>query len=229
MGTVVLRHIHKLRAEVANGALLIDEILYGKVARHAHRLVGLHKVHVAIQHAAHIGCIRNHGEYLLQIEMVQRSRNVLFGLLVLIVGVDLHAGAVVSTQHQVGRHAVVASEEDVVVVVHREFPVSQHGLLAVCAEHQAVILHRSLQAETHSQLALVVIETCAKDGAAVLQHAVDEGIEGVLWVLVVVAHLCLIGGTHRVGANGEVHRVEQHTVNHERLQVQTSIQAVDGR
>ena len=229
MSTVVLRHIHKLRAEVANGAFLIDEILYGKVARHAHRLVGLHEVHVAIQHAAHVGRIGNHGEYLLQVEMVQRSRNVLLGLLVLIVGVDLHAGAVVSTQHQVCRHAVVTSEEDVVVVVHRELPVSQHGFLAVCAEQQAVILHRSLQSETHSQLTLVVIETCAKDGAAVLQHTVDECIEGVLWVLVVVAHLCLIGGTHRVGANGEVHCVEQHTVNHERLQMQTSIQSVYGR
>ena len=71
MGTVVLRHIHKLRAEVANGAVLIDEVLNGKVARNAHRLVGLHKVHVAIQHTAHIGRIRNHGKYLLQVEMVQ--------------------------------------------------------------------------------------------------------------------------------------------------------------
>ena len=153
----------------------------------------------------------------------------MLGLLVLVVGVDLHAGAVVSTQHKVGRHAVVASEEDVVVVVHRELPVSQHGLLAVCSEHQTVVLHRSLQSESNTQLALVVIETCTKNGAAVLQNTVDECIEGVLWVLVVVAHLCLIGGTHRVGANGKVHRVEQHTVNHERLQMQTSIQSIYGR
>ena len=226
MGAVALRHIHELGAEIADGAVLIDEVLHGEVARHAHLIVGLHKVQVAVEHTANIGRIGNDGEHALQVEVVERGCDVLLRLFVLVVGVDLHTCAVIGFQHQVGRHAVVATQEHVVIVVHRELPIAQHGVFSVGAEHQAVALHRRLQAQPHTQLTLVVIEAGAEDGASVLKHSVDEGVERILRILLVVAHLCLIRRAHRVGLDGEVHGVEQHAINEQRLQVQLAIQAV---
>ena len=229
MGAVALRHIHELRAEIADAAVLIDEVLHGEVARHAHLVVSLHKVQVAVQHTANVGRIGNDGEYALQVEVVKRGGDVLLRLVVLVVRIDLHTCSIVGFQHEVGRHAVVATQEHVVVVVHRKLPVAQHRVFAIGAEHQAVALHRRLQAQPYAQLALVVVETGAKNGATVLQHSIDECVERVLRILLVVAHLCLIRRAHRVGANGEVHGVEQHAIDEQRLEVQLAVQAVNGR
>ena len=227
--TVVFRHIDELGAEVAHRRVFIDKLANVEVGRNGHNIVGLHEVEVAVHHSLDVGRVGNDGEDSFEVEMVERGGDVLLDIEVVVVGVNLDTRAVVGFQHEVGRNAVVASQKHEIIIVHTEFPIAQNGFFQLGAEHQTVVFHRRLHTHSQAEFAVGIVESGAESGASVLQNAIDEGVEGVLRIFVVVANLCLINRAHGIALNGEIQRVEQHTIDHERLQMQPPVKAFRGR
>ena len=79
---------------------------------------------------------------------MEREGDVLQGFEIIVVGVDLHTSAIVSTQHHVCRYAHILGEEDVVIVIDGEVLIADDLLLLGERETNAFLFHFSHRTKT---------------------------------------------------------------------------------
>ena len=153
---------------------------------------------VAVHHTCYLGHVGDDGEDFLQIKLMQSHSKVLQGLFVLVVGIDLHTHAICREQFQVGRHALVASQVEVVVIVDGKLAVTQYGVVGEQVHLDAVLLHISLGTQFQSKAVLFVIKSHLHSRPSLQQIAVEQGVEGVLRIVLGIAHLHMIVALGRV-------------------------------
>ena len=151
--------------------------------------------------------------------MVERQREVLQHIGVLVFGIEFYAGLVVGYQVDFGLDAVVAADKQEVVAVQVELLVAYRRTLRQQLQAQALVDHRcrSTETNTHAPLVVVVAQTC--QCAVLVDVAVNKGVEHKLRVLPVVAHLSLIRQTVAALRQRQAHGVDTGGVVVERVEV----------
>ena len=83
----------------------------------------------------------------MQVKLGEREREVLQGVAVGVVGVELHTHAVGSGELEVGLYALIVAKEYKVVLVGSKLLVAQYGRLAIEVQQYALGLHGGSQSE----------------------------------------------------------------------------------
>ena len=96
-------------------------------------------------------------------------------------------------------------------------------------EADAAVHHLGLCAQPDAQLVVGVVVAHAEGGAALLQHAVEEGVEHELGILLVVAHLSAEREVLPALGDAEVDGVQPHVVDGQRVYVSAAVESRLGR
>ena len=130
MGVVLLHHIDKLSADIADRRFLIGHILNGHIGGYGEvAFLILNDVIVAVKLACDVWQVRQYGCHLTEVEPVHRDRQVLQHRGVLLFCIDLHTSLVVGNEVDFGLNTVVACQEYEVVLVQIELLVADCGAL----------------------------------------------------------------------------------------------------
>ena len=229
VAAVSLWHIDELGTNVSHRVVLIDKLVDGHIGRDGEVVRSLDDVIVAIEHTRNARCVGQHRKHFLQIELMKAERDILKGLFVLVVGIDLDAHTVGRTQLHVGQHTAVIGEEHVVVVVDAELLIAQHRVHPVGLQADSVFLHRCRQAKGHAKLVVLVVQPCGETGSLFVQCPVEKSVEHIFRIILVVTHLRLVAHIVSIGTNSQVYRVDKNTVNRQSANVQLSVQSANGR
>ena len=147
---------------------------------------------VAIERARETGEIGNHRGDLLQVDTVQRHREILSHRGVLILRVDLHTRPLVVDQVDMGLDALVAGQEDIVIRVEVELLIANGGAFRQQFDTQTLLLHLCRGTDTQAHLVVLVEVAQACQCPMAVEMTIDETVEHELRVPAVVAHLQLI-------------------------------------
>ena len=227
VGVVLLLQVDQFRAQVADGGSFVGQLVNVHVADHGDvSCCVLYDVEVAVQVSGHARqSVWQHCADFAQVELVQADGDVLQCRWVRLLAVYLDASAVVGHEVYASLHLVVATQEDVVVLVEVELLISDGGPLGHEVEADAAIHHLCLCSQSDAELVAGVIVAQSEGGSALLQHAVEEGVEHELRILLVVAHLSAEGKVFLALCDSEVDGIEPHVVDFQRVYISASIES----
>ena len=201
MAAARTRHVGKLRAYVAKGRVVVRHLVHVDRRRHGEVLLCLREVEVAVEHPRDVRGIRDDGEDLSDVKVMERGRDILQGVSVTVVGIDLHTRAVLSGEFHVCTHALVCAEVDIVAVVDGKLLISEYRVVAIDMQADPFVLHDSHEVHAHAELALGVVDTRFDPRAMLCEGTVEEGMERQLTLLAVL-QLYAVG--HLFGCRREV-------------------------
>ena len=223
-----LWHVSELRAHVAQGAAVICHLVHVDRRGHGQLLLRLREVDVAVEHARDVGRVRNDRQYLAYVEPVERSRDVLQCLRVVVVAVYLQSGSVAGRELHVSLYPTVVAKEDIVAVVYLKRLVAQYGLVVEDAQVDATRLHLRHQAQADAQLAAGVVYAGLYPRAMAGDGAVEEGVERQLALLAVV-RLEVIGHVALRRRQVQPRGVYGHAVHHYAYRLSEAVDAAGWR
>ena len=225
MRAVVLRHIHELGAEITHKVAVVGHVLHAHSRAHGDVLRRLNEVVIAVERSRHLRHVRYHGDNVLYLQLADRQREVLQGFGVVVVRIYLYVNAVVRPHSQPRRDALVVAKEDVVVLVNVKFLVSYDRVVGEQTHLDAVLLHLGNSAKTYAEHVFLVVVSHVERGSRLLQITVEEGVEHVLRVSVVVAHLTVEPQLRVVREEREAHRVELHAVGEQAVYLHITVES----
>ena len=226
MRAVVLWHIHKLGAQIAHVAALVGHVFHAHRRAHGDVVGCLNEVIVTIERSRHSRHIWYHRHDVLYLQLVEREREVLQGIGVAVVRIHLNVNAVVAPHSQLRRDALVVAQEDVVVLVDIEFLISYNRVVGEQPHPDAVVLHLGHRSETHAQHVFLVVVSQVERGSLLLQIAVEEGVEYVLRIFLVVAHLSVESQLRVVRIEREAHGVQLNAVGEQFMHHHIAVETV---
>ena len=222
---ITLRHIDELGADIAHRTLLIHQVGDAEIGRHGEFLLGLDDVEVTVHDAFNVWHVRDDAQHLVEVEVAQADGDVLQGILIVIIRIDAKSHVARRLQHQVGRHTLVISQHQVVVVIGSELLVAQDRMCIYQRHLDAIVLHHGCQTDIHAQLVVGIIYLGGDIGATLLQLAIHQGTEGVLRILLVVLHSCRILDGIPLGMDERTDGIELDALSYQGIDVEITIQA----
>ena len=206
----LLREVEHFEAEVAERNALVAEsvglhrchsreVVFVGVARH---------VHVAAQHAVEDRQVGQHRRQFAEVKLVHAHREVVHR--VARFAVDLQSRTVVGEEVHVGANELVLTEENEIVLVHREVAVGQHGVFGVEADVHAAFAQGGLHAEVHALFPLAV-EVAQFHARPRTEHVRLQSYLHRRGIFLVVLHPAVELYARRVLENVGLHRVEEQS------------------
>ena len=212
---VTLRHIDKFGSDISHRAFLIDEVTHGHIRRYRKIVFCLYQMVVAIQYSRYIRHIRNHGENVMKLELMERNRYILQGCKVFIVGINLQSHAISRLQFKIGRHSSVVTQEHIVAVIDDKRLVTQNRMRVGHTETNAPMFHCCKQGKVYSKFIISIIKLCPQIGTMLIQPPVSNSMEHILRIFLVIDNLSLIDKLVMIRANMEPDGIQQYTVYNE--------------
>ena len=148
MSVVLALHVDQFGREVADGRTLVDHLLHGHIGNDGDMFAVIHHdMVVAVELAADARQVRQRRRQFAQVETVDADGQVLqVGVCSVrvswVVRVDFHTRLVVGYQVYLGLQAVIAVDEQVVVLVQVELLVGNGGALGHQLYAHPLVLHR---------------------------------------------------------------------------------------
>ena len=143
---------------------------------------------VAVEHSGNIRSVGDYGENLGEIELRQPNGDILQGFGT-VVGINLYAHVIRCQETQIGRNALVIGKEDIVVLVHFKFLITQHRIHSGKVNTHATLFHLGFQTKSNAESAFVIIHFGTYIECLFVESSTATGIEDILRILAVVAHL----------------------------------------
>ena len=124
--------------------------------------------------------------------MLDAKGEVLLGIDVLVVGIQMYAGAIVFGEEEVGRQSLFLAQSYVVALVHLETLVSDDGVEVGEVDAERVVSHQRPQSYTHTERVFVVVDIGSQVRPVFEERAVDQRPEGIHGIILEVLHLGIV-------------------------------------
>ena len=229
MRPVLIGQVDEVGTQFAHRHALIGEVLDADGTGHRQVRLRLENVEVAIGDTSHIRHIRQLRHDARQVEFSHCQRQVLQGFAVVIIGIHLYQHAVVGLQFEVCRQAFVVTQIDIVVLVCREWDVSQNGIVPGEVHHDSILFDGGDSTKVKGQSVVLIVELDIGICSLLEDGAIDIGVKAILRIVGAVANPCVVFESRAVGEDGKIDAVELYAVGYEMVDCNMSVETVDMR
>ena len=178
---------------------------------------------VTIHDTTHLRHVRYYGNYLCQVKPMNRQRDILQSLNVLIVCINKQTHTVRGFQLEVCRNSHIRSKKHIVIGIHAKRLISQRMLAVIQGYPYASCLHHSKRANIQNSLLSGIIDEKVNRRSVRQQRTFRLSREHILRVILAVLHIYGISHLLRVGCYGGLYPVKLQRLRLEGINSHLSI------